>query len=92
MSAYTFRIHAVVCSNALPYFQYLVQNARGLASKDAEIVVLAHCTDADALRTVTRDALAEVVVEVNPRRLKQVGGRWWSPLDRLRRFRGRRQT
>ena len=34
MSAHAFRIHAVVCSNALPYFQYLVRNARELVSRD----------------------------------------------------------
>ena len=47
MSAHAFRIHAVVCSNALPYFQDLVRNARELASRDAKIAVVAHCTDAD---------------------------------------------
>ncbi|MGH2403798.1 MAG: hypothetical protein ACRDGN_04960 [bacterium] len=92
VSAHAFRIHAVVCGNALPYFQYLVQNARELASRHAEIAVVAHCTDADALRTVTTDALADVVVEVNAVPLNPVGGRWWFPLDRLRRMRSPRQT
>jgi hypothetical protein len=87
MSAHAFRIHAVVCGNALPYFQYLVQNARELASKEAEITVVAHCTDAEALRTVTRDALADVVVEVTAGPREPAGGRW-SALDRLRRVLG----
>ena len=47
MSEHAFRIHTVVCSNALPYFQDLVRNARELASRDAKIAVVAHCTDAD---------------------------------------------
>ncbi len=64
MSAHAFRIHAVVCSNALLYFQYLGQNAREFASRDAEIMVVAHGTDAEAPRTVMADALADVVVEV----------------------------
>ena len=42
MSAPALRIHAVVCSNALPYFEYLVRNARELASRDAKIAVVAH--------------------------------------------------
>lgn len=92
MSARAFRIHAVVCSNALPYFQYLVQNARELASQDAEITVVAHCADANTLRTVTMEELADVVVEVNPGPREPVGGRLWSPLDRLRRVLGPRQT
>jgi hypothetical protein len=92
VSAHAFRIHAVVCRNALPYFQYLVQNARELASRDAKIGVVAHCTDADALRTVTTDALADVVVEVKPERQESVGGRRWALLDRLRRGGGRRPT
>jgi hypothetical protein len=91
VSAHAFRIHAVVCSNALPYFQYLVQNARELASRNAEITVVAHCTDAEALRTVTADTLADVVVEVAPGPREPVGGRW-SPLDRLRRLLGQGHT
>jgi hypothetical protein len=92
VSAPGFRIHAVVCGNALPYFQYLARNARELASRDAKIVVVAHCTDADALRTVTTDALADVVVEVEPGRLEPIDGPWWSPLDRVRRILGRRSA
>jgi hypothetical protein len=92
VSAPAFRIHAVVCGNALPYFQYLVRNARELASSEATIAVVAHCTDADALKTVTTDALADVVVDVKTGQLEPVGGPWWSPLDRLRRVYGGRQT
>lgn len=87
MSARTFRIHAVVCDNALPYFQYLVQNARALASKDAEISVVAHCTDTAALAAVKADSLADVVVELA--QAPAVGRRWWPPLEALRRS-GRR--
>src|SRR5262249_48044697 len=83
VSARTFRIHAVVCDNALPYFQYLVQNARALASKDAEISVVAHCTDTAALAAVKADSLADVVVELA--QAPAVGRRWWPPLEALRR-------
>ena len=56
MSAHAFWIHAVVCSNALLYFQYLGQNVRELASRDAEIMVVAHCTDAEAPRGSSQHA------------------------------------
>lgn len=86
MSVRAFRLHAVVCSNALPYFHYLVQNARELASRDAEIAVVAHCTDAAALRTVTTDGLADVVVEVHPGLRAPASRPWWFPVDRLPRL------
>lgn len=58
------RLHAVVCDNSIDYFRYMVTNHREMASADADIRVVAHCTDEAALRAVSQSGLAQTAIPV----------------------------
>lgn len=64
MSKRRFRLHAVVCDNSIDYFRYMVANHRALASSDADITVVAHCTDPAAVEAVAATGLAATIVPV----------------------------
>jgi hypothetical protein len=67
VSAPLFRVHAVDCDNAIDYFRYLVANYRALASQDARVSIVAHCTDAASAEEVAASGLADMVVPVHRR-------------------------
>jgi hypothetical protein len=83
-----FRLHCVVCDNAIDYFKYLIANYRDLASPQAKIEIVAHCTDDASFRLVLEQKLADHAVAVHRRPEFYVYGNRVDVLNRIKLFLG----
>lgn len=85
-----FRLHGVVCDNSVDYFRYMLKNYRSLASPEARIEVIAHCTDEESCRAVREQKLADKVIPVHLRPEFFVYGNRYDVLNRIKLMLGMR--
>lgn len=78
------RLHCVVCDNAMDYFKYLLENYRSLASPDAKIEVIAHCTDDESYRQVVDGKIANRAIAVHRRPEFYVYGNRHDVINRIK--------
>ncbi|MFA4994050.1 MAG: hypothetical protein WC521_01955 [Bdellovibrionales bacterium] len=80
----SFRLHCVVCDNAVDYFKYLVANYKDMASSQAQIEVVAHCTDDASVQKVKEQNLAHRIVAVHLNPDYYVYGNYVDVLNRIK--------
>lgn len=56
-------VHSVVCENSIPYFDYMTENYRALASADAELEFVAHALSAGTAAALRSSRRASRVVQ-----------------------------